>query len=417
MPNLAQGRSYAVQSGDTLQKIAARFYGNQALWRKIYEANRNAIGPNPDHINLGQILFIPPEEEKTEQAARIVAALSPAESVALYLNDRKILASQGRFACGIDTMAASWNCDILWTPGADPDLDRDTAGGSFAESRLYLMGQLVASGRLYARTARIAPDSISKNLVFYAMTKDIVDTSLSPTHPEYAKSTLQQIADDICSALGFAVKFPDGAGEAFELIEGIPAYETVGKFLQKLAAARGLFVSCDETSALVFQKLHVSEKPVANIDMTGRIATQYETSYDDTLRYHTYAAVSQSGDGKEAHSRGFFDEAVPAARQLVFEAGDLDSAGLDLAAQWAMLKITLQANEIKIPSDKWTDGNGNLWKPNTVVMVQSPALDIPDPRKYLVRGVEFAWTASSRSAQLSLVPVLSVDGSGRLVME
>jgi prophage tail gpP-like protein len=151
--------------------------------------------------------------------------------------------------------------------------------------------------------------------------------------------------------------------------------------------------------------------------MTGRIATSYEATYDYTTRFRSYAAVSQAGDGGIAHSLGFFDDKVPAARQLVFEAGDLDTAGLDEAAGWAMLKINLQAAEIKIPTDKWVDDNGELWRPNTVVTVRSPVLDIPDARRYVIRGVEFSWTAGSRGAQLSLVPVLSVDGSGRLVME
>jgi prophage tail gpP-like protein len=135
------------------------------------------------------------------------------------------------------------------------------------------------------------------------------------------------------------------------------------------------------------------------------------------LRFNNYAAVSVSGDGKEAHSKSFIDEQVPGARQFVFESSDSDAGNLDLAAQWAAIKITLQANEVQIPTDTWVDANGDLWKPNTVVTLKSPVLDIPEARKYIIRAVEFAWTAISRSAQLSLVPVLSVDGSGKLVME
>jgi prophage tail gpP-like protein len=416
MPSPVQGQTYVIQKGDDLQKIAAAAYGNQTLWRKIYDANRDTIGSNPGLIIEGRAIFIPPEEA-IQEARTPKAEIGDKKSVTLFLAGKELPTAQGRFACGVDVLAPSWNCDIAWIPGADSNLDKATARGSFAESDLYLFGKLAASGRLYTRTNRIAADSISKNLVFYAATKDIVDTSLSPTHPEYAKSTVRQIADNICGVLGYRSKFPDGAGASFELIEGVPAYETVGKFLQKLASARGLFVSCDETSALVFQKLHTNGKPVAHIDMTGRKATSYEMIYDDTRRFHTYAAVSQAGDGSAAHSRGFFDEQVPPARQFVFEAGDLDSAGLDEAARWAMLKISLQAAEIKIPTDMWTDANGDLWKPNTVVTIKSPVLDIPEARKYVIRAVEFIWTASSRSAQLSLVPILSVDGSGKLVME
>jgi nucleoid-associated protein YgaU len=51
-------RSYTVQSGDSLSKIAKEMYGDASQWKKIHEANRDAI-PNPDLIRPGQQLTIP----------------------------------------------------------------------------------------------------------------------------------------------------------------------------------------------------------------------------------------------------------------------------------------------------------------------------------------------------------------------
>jgi hypothetical protein len=52
------GRSYTVQKGDSLSKIAKREYGDAQQWRRIYEANRDLI-PNPDLIYPGQVFRIP----------------------------------------------------------------------------------------------------------------------------------------------------------------------------------------------------------------------------------------------------------------------------------------------------------------------------------------------------------------------
>ncbi|BDT92507.1 hypothetical protein IFM12275_24830 [Nocardia sputorum] len=52
------GITYKVVSGDTLSKIAKRFYGNAALFPLIAEANEI---PNPDVIRVGQELIIPPK--------------------------------------------------------------------------------------------------------------------------------------------------------------------------------------------------------------------------------------------------------------------------------------------------------------------------------------------------------------------
>lgn len=54
-----QPSKYTVAKGDSLSKIAKKHYGNGNLWKKIYSANREVIGDNPDLIKPGQILVIP----------------------------------------------------------------------------------------------------------------------------------------------------------------------------------------------------------------------------------------------------------------------------------------------------------------------------------------------------------------------
>lgn len=49
-------RSYTVQSGDTLSKIAKEFYGNANQYQQIADANGIA---DPDKIRAGQELVIP----------------------------------------------------------------------------------------------------------------------------------------------------------------------------------------------------------------------------------------------------------------------------------------------------------------------------------------------------------------------
>lgn len=51
--------TYTVQSGDSLSKIAKKHYGNANAWTKIYNANKDQIGSNPDMIHPGQKFVIP----------------------------------------------------------------------------------------------------------------------------------------------------------------------------------------------------------------------------------------------------------------------------------------------------------------------------------------------------------------------
>jgi nucleoid-associated protein YgaU len=49
---------YVVQKGDSLSRIAKEFYGDMALYPKIFEANRDILD-DPDKIKPGQRLRIP----------------------------------------------------------------------------------------------------------------------------------------------------------------------------------------------------------------------------------------------------------------------------------------------------------------------------------------------------------------------
>jgi nucleoid-associated protein YgaU len=55
------GEQYTVKAGDTLSKLAERFYNSMNKWEKIYEANRDIL-KNPNYIYIGMKLTIPMEE-------------------------------------------------------------------------------------------------------------------------------------------------------------------------------------------------------------------------------------------------------------------------------------------------------------------------------------------------------------------
>jgi len=49
---------YEVVAGDTLSKIAKKFYGDPDLYPQIFEANRDRLN-DPNKIQVGQKLRIP----------------------------------------------------------------------------------------------------------------------------------------------------------------------------------------------------------------------------------------------------------------------------------------------------------------------------------------------------------------------
>ncbi|CAN5394786.1 hypothetical protein BH09BAC3_BH09BAC3_27460 [soil metagenome] len=51
-------RTYVIQKGDSLSKIAKQFYGRASEWHKLHEANYDKIR-NPSIIHPGEEILIP----------------------------------------------------------------------------------------------------------------------------------------------------------------------------------------------------------------------------------------------------------------------------------------------------------------------------------------------------------------------
>jgi NitT/TauT family transport system substrate-binding protein len=56
---MAGAEQYTIKAGDTLSKLAEKYYGAMGKWERIYEANKDSI-KNPNYIFIGQKITIPP---------------------------------------------------------------------------------------------------------------------------------------------------------------------------------------------------------------------------------------------------------------------------------------------------------------------------------------------------------------------
>lgn len=52
-------RTYTIEKGDTLSKIAKEQLGHASAWKQIFEANRDVLD-DPDRIFPGQVIKLPP---------------------------------------------------------------------------------------------------------------------------------------------------------------------------------------------------------------------------------------------------------------------------------------------------------------------------------------------------------------------
>jgi nucleoid-associated protein YgaU len=60
--------TYTVVEGDTLSHISSKVFGDSKHWKAIYEANKDAIGPDPRVLKIGQVLQIPAKSSSHSKA-------------------------------------------------------------------------------------------------------------------------------------------------------------------------------------------------------------------------------------------------------------------------------------------------------------------------------------------------------------
>lgn len=114
-------QQYIVKPGDYLEKIAEEVYGDGSSWRALYEANRDAIGENPDLILPGTKIFLPGKYEAlgelsdTELHAAIPDSYGDMKCL-FYLQDEK-----GYFVPDMDNPQERFE---VWIPeGAEDFID------------------------------------------------------------------------------------------------------------------------------------------------------------------------------------------------------------------------------------------------------------------------------------------------------
>jgi nucleoid-associated protein YgaU len=70
LPPIDERAQYRVQAGESLYKIALKLYGRGDKVNAIYDLNKDAIGPNRNHLKAGMVLKLPEAPTSGATAAR-----------------------------------------------------------------------------------------------------------------------------------------------------------------------------------------------------------------------------------------------------------------------------------------------------------------------------------------------------------
>lgn len=403
MPKPISGKQYTIESENSLSQVAARAYGDQTLWPRIWSANQFKLkSGDPDVVFPGEVITIPllPEREqlKTEVSDPVIPGKDK-DDLTIVIDGLEIKSMSSRIVRTIDTAADGWSAAIEWRPGDNAEVDKRVAPYRYPPAAVYIGGNIMVNGLLYVSESVLSANQSKKNLEGASFTADVVDSTLKPPY-EKNNVTLKQRAEELVKPLGINVIFEADEGGIFDRITALES-DTIFQHLAGLASQRGLLISSTRQGDLLFTRAAFG-KPVATLEEGQQGAREFRARFDGRKRFNVYRAIGNSPAGNKVGIAK--DDVVPRSRFLTFKANETIAGDIGKAAEWKRSKQLADALTIPFPVDSWFTRGGELWEENKLVTVVSPTIHVPDGFDFLIRSVEYIDETNGKTAILNLVP-------------
>lgn len=391
-------KTHKVIAGDTLNKIAVRYYGDAAKWTDIVKSNpqlagRKSVYDGSPVIYPGDVLIIP---DDSVQAATKTAVK---ETVVLDDNAPRDLGLKGlgKFITGFTgftlvrsvfgndgfSFSSTWNENSEQTRNAFRPF-------SYPTFDVYFDDDLVFTGKALPPTPSVQPASQTINVQGYPLCGVLVDSCLPPSlfPAEYSGLDLKQIAETVCEPFGIGVVVQGSVGAAFEKVE-VGLEDKVWDFLSKLAEQRNMFLTNTVEGDLLIYSPKVEavsatfkqgEVPFISCapEFDGQSMYSHITGYTKTT--NTADSQKYTYENKLLINKGVlrcYSKQIDDAVEGTLEESVKALAG-KMFAKCVKYKLTVSGHR---------DKNGRLYRENMAVSVKAPGAEIYRETKLLADEV------------------------------
>lgn len=407
------GRNYTVRDGDTLSIIAGIAYGDITLYPLIFNANQSVLrSSDPNLVFPGEILVIPERPEINSLREDLLNNQFSGTGFRVEIGGREIPVISGSITRTLDTAADAWTATIAWQPGEDLEIDRVTRPYGYEKSKAYIDDKELVTGPLFTVQHSLDSSGSSKNLVGYSATVSIVDSHIKPEQLESNNISLMARAEQLLQPYGLRV-FSENDADVEAIFDRVVANknDTIFEHLRKLAKERQILVSCTPRGNLLFTRANLSAPPVGTIEeSTVSSSLKYTSTFDGRKRFSTYRVICQTPNKREKKVAISRDQNVPIQRFRNLEVQNSSTGNIQNIADWERSKQFSQALNIPFPVPSWYDPGGVLWEPGTQLIVTSKTLGTPRGYSFLIRQVQYNFSASGEDAVLTLVPPETYTG-------
>lgn len=397
--------TYKTTTGDTLAIVARKVYGSETYASLVASANPGAAEP----LTPGTVLTTPPSADAPDGAAQTAPSASPNE-VALLVGGKRF-----RFWTEI---SVTRSLDAMDTIEFSAPFDADAPGFreafrpfSYKPVQVTVGGELLFKGTMVSVVPSVTPERKTLSVGGYSRPGVLNDcTPPSSAYPlEFNNVALPEIAATLCYPFGIAVQFETDGGTAFERVAINPG-STILPFIASLARQRAHVVSSTPTGRLLFQTsadgapvavLAQGASPVLSV--TPFFQPQQYFSHVTGLEPVVMGLKGSSFTVKNPHLEGSF-------RPFTFSPPDVEGGDIEAAVTAKAGRMFGNMAAYSVELNTWRAPDGELWAPNTTVVLEAPDAMIYSAYTFVIRSVQFSKDSTSETATLELVLPGSFSG-------
>lgn len=390
--------SYTVVKGDTYESVSRKVYGEESQGGRISAANPGV----PEPLATGVVLVVPAEIGRP--LAPPPPVLGERDAVSLLINDERFAYWENiSIVRSLDAPAAvSFSAPFEAGSARFRETFRPF---SYPPCEVVVGAERLFSGTIIDIAPQITPDRRTVGVSGYSLPGAIFDcTAPASAFPlEFDNARLAAIAAKLCSPFGVSVVEEGVPGAVFERVALTPQ-KKIGEFLADLAKQRGQVLSATPDGELLIRKSTATGSPVAVLRQGASplvsIKAQFKPqSYFSSMTGIDPVAVGNGGSQFTARNRF----AAGILRPHTFAAQDAENGSIKAATDAKLGRMFGDMASYAVSVDSWRTPKGELWEPNTTVMVEAPGAMVYKPYEFLIRSVTYSAQKDSRTAQLSLV--------------
>jgi len=304
----------------------------------------------------------------------------------------------------IDTLAPTFSFTAPYEQTVESFRDA-FAPYSYAEVEIYYKEELIITGVLMVHEFTTG-DGDTIAVSGYGRAGELQNMTLPKSlYPrQRLKTTLLNLSETFCEPFDIGIDFDEKARP--ELIKKIDKTEigiseNISSFLISLANERGLIATTAADGRLFYNYNNLSgQNPVLNVQSGDY---DLEASYDSTLIYSDYLALTSANKNKKTKSASEKLD-LDAVRNQTLEYRSSDDGDLQSFLKSEIGRSIIASQDINFVLPFWERREGGLLKPRDIITIKDPRVFISTVTEFVVSSVTFSDLPDKKIAAVSVIP-------------